>query len=64
MLGIEIFPTLLYFQALFFIPISPRWLATKKNCVEAKQVLSQIHGKKDVREKYQSKKKELIMKKN
>lgn len=45
MLGVEIFPALLYLQALFFIPRSPGWLATKEKFVEAKRVLSQTHSK-------------------
>ena len=45
MLGVEIFPHFSILQALFFIPRSPGWLATKEKFVEAKRVLSQIHGK-------------------
>ena len=45
MLGVELFPALLYFLMLLIIPQSPRWLYTKNKFIEAKQVLSQIHGK-------------------
>ena len=45
MLGVELFPALLYFLALFFVPRSPRWLYLKNKYIEAKQVLNQIHGK-------------------
>ena len=45
MLGVELFPALLYFLALFFVPRSPRWLYLINKCREAEQVLNQIHGK-------------------
>ena len=45
MLGVELFPALLYFLALFFVPRSPRWLYLQNKYIEAKQVLNQIHGK-------------------
>jgi len=45
MLGVELFPALLYFLVLFFVPRSPRWLYFKNKYIEAKQVLNQIHGK-------------------
>ncbi len=45
MLGVELFPALLYFLALFYVPRSPRWLYLKNKYIEAKQVLNQIHGK-------------------
>ena len=45
MLGVELFPALLYFLALFYVPRSPRWLYLKNKYIEAKQVLNRIHGK-------------------
>ncbi len=45
MLGVELIPALLYFIALFFVPRSPRWLYLKNKTEEAKNVLTQIHGK-------------------
>jgi MFS transporter, SP family, arabinose:H+ symporter len=44
MLGVELFPALLYFSLLFFIPESPRWLFAKKNFLKAKKVFIQIYG--------------------
>lgn len=44
MLGVELFPALLYFSLLFFIPESPRWLFAKKNFIKAKKVFIQIYG--------------------
>jgi len=45
MLGVELIPAVLYFMALFFVPRSPRWLYLKNKFEEAKDVLTQIHGK-------------------
>ena len=45
MLGVEFFPAILYFIALFFVPKSPRWLFLKDKLDEAKGVLQSIHGK-------------------
>ncbi len=44
MLGVEFFPAILYFIALFLVPRSPRWLYLKDNFDEAKRVLNAIHG--------------------
>lgn len=44
MLGVELFPALLYFILLFFVPNSPRWLLLKDRFADAKKVLNQIHG--------------------
>lgn len=44
MLGVELFPALLYFIFLFFVPKSPRWLYFKGKHEEAKKVLNKIHG--------------------
>lgn len=44
MLGVEFFPALIYFVALFFVPKSPRWLYTQDRAPEAKDVLLKIHG--------------------
>jgi sugar porter (SP) family MFS transporter len=44
MFGSETLPALLFFVALFFIPKSPRWLATKGKSVQAGIILSKING--------------------
>ena len=44
MLGVEFFPAILYFLALFFVPRSPRWLYLKNKFDDAKKVLNIIHG--------------------
>ena len=44
MFGIEFFPAIIYFLALFFVPRSPRWLFTKEKKEEAKNVLTKLHG--------------------
>ena len=44
MLGVEFFPAILYFILMFFVPRSPRWLFTKNEEEEAKQVLIALHG--------------------
>ena len=44
MLGVEFFPAIIYFLALFFVPRSPRWLYLKNKFDEAKKVLNVIHG--------------------
>jgi SP family arabinose:H+ symporter-like MFS transporter len=45
MLGVELLPALCYFILMFFVPKSPRWLYLKGKVEEAKNVLTQIHGK-------------------
>ncbi|MAH21061.1 MAG: MFS transporter [Flavobacteriaceae bacterium] len=46
MLGVEFFPSMLYFIFLFFIPKSPRWLYLKGERQHAKVILMQLHGEK------------------
>lgn len=46
MLGVELVPAILYFIFMFFVPRSPRWLFSKGNVKEAKEVLNSIHGEK------------------
>lgn len=45
MLGLEAFPALIYFVALFFVPRSPRWLIMKGFETEAQKVLMKAIGK-------------------
>jgi len=44
MLGIEAFPSIVYFLLLFFIPESPRWLMMKNKDKKAIHILSLIGG--------------------
>jgi MFS family permease len=44
MLGVELIPALLYFIFMFFVPRSPRWLYSKGEIQEAKDILNRIHG--------------------
>ena len=39
MLGVELFPAVLYFVCLRFVPESPRWLAMQGNSADARRVL-------------------------
>lgn len=43
--SVQILPALLMFFGLFFVPRSPRWLASKDRWDEALQVLADLHGK-------------------
>lgn len=45
MLGSELIPAGLFFVALFFVPESPRWLASKGMSDEAIRVLEKINGR-------------------
>ena len=44
MLGSEVIPALLFFILLFFIPESPRWLASKGKIDRAKAIIEKING--------------------
>ena len=44
MLGSEVIPSLLFFILLFFIPESPRWLASKGKIDSAKAIIEKING--------------------
>ncbi|MCF6213592.1 MAG: sugar porter family MFS transporter [Flavobacteriaceae bacterium] len=45
MLGVEAFPAIIYFIALFTVPRSPRWLIQKLNLIkEARKILIKIGG--------------------
>jgi len=45
MFGSGIFPAILFFGTIFFIPKSPRWLAKMGNDSKARRVLTRIGGK-------------------
>jgi len=42
--GIQMVPAIILFIGLLFFPKSPRWLATKDQWDEARQVLADLHG--------------------
>ncbi|KAF2101747.1 general substrate transporter [Rhizodiscina lignyota] len=42
--AVQIAPALLMFFGLFFVPLSPRWLASKDRWEETLQVLADLHG--------------------
>ncbi|KAK4071904.1 hypothetical protein Trihar35433_3968 [Trichoderma harzianum] len=42
--AVQMFPALVLFVALFFIPESPRWLASQDRWEEALDVLASVHG--------------------
>ncbi|MEP5547380.1 sugar porter family MFS transporter [Maribacter dokdonensis] len=44
MLGLEMFPALLYYIGLFIVPQSPRWLSMKGSLIEARQTLQKFVG--------------------
>lgn len=46
--GIQMLPGFILFAGLFFLPKSPRWLASKDRWEEAIRVLANLHGKGDV----------------
>ncbi|XP_057963722.1 monosaccharide-sensing protein 2-like [Malania oleifera] len=49
MLGVLSVPSLVYFGlAVFFLPESPRWLVSKGQMLEARQVLQKLRGREDV----------------
>jgi MFS transporter, SP family, arabinose:H+ symporter len=50
MFGSEAIPALLFFIIMFFVPLSPRWLASKGRNEEAGKVLERINNK-DIAEK-------------
>ncbi|TLV03918.1 sugar porter family MFS transporter [Dyadobacter luticola] len=52
MLGSEVIPAALFFILLFFVPESPRWLASKSKDAEAKRILEKINGKPAAEEIY------------
>jgi len=46
--GIQMVPAFILFAGMFFMPYSPRWLASKDRWEEAIQVLAHLHGGGDV----------------
>jgi uncharacterized protein YecE (DUF72 family) len=43
-LGLQIVPALLLLVGMFFLPYSPRWLASKGRTEEARNTLVRLHG--------------------
>ena len=64
MLGVEFFPAILYFLALFFVPRSPRWLYLKNKFDDAKKVLNVIHGESRGQQEIESIEKNIQAEKN
>ena len=52
MLGAELIPALIWFLAMFHVPESPRWLATKGRWEESKSALVRFFGKDEADERY------------
>lgn len=50
----EVAPSALFFALVFFIPESPRWLATKSQYTKAESILSHIGGKEYARKEMES----------
>ncbi len=48
MIGVAVFPSVIYLIAVLFIPNSPRWLVMKGRTAEAEQVLKRIDARADV----------------
>lgn len=46
--GVQIVPAVLLFFGMFFLPLSPRWLASKDRWEEAIQVMALLHGNGDI----------------
>lgn len=46
--GVQIVPAVILFFGMFFLPKSPRWLASKDRWEEAIQVMADLHGGGDV----------------
>ncbi len=44
MFGTEMLPAVLFFITMFFVPESPRWLATKGKNIQAEGILAKING--------------------
>lgn len=48
MLGIQVFPSVVYTVLAYYIPESPRWLLTQSQIDEARVILNKINSKEDV----------------
>lgn len=46
--GVQMFPAVLLFFGMFYLPLSPRWLASKDRWDEAVQGLADLHGHGDI----------------
>ncbi len=44
MFGIEAIPALIFTVMMLFVPVSPRWLSTKKRFHRALEILQKVHG--------------------
>ncbi|HPM30846.1 MAG TPA: sugar porter family MFS transporter [Chryseolinea sp.] len=52
MLGVQAFPSLIFFVMVFFVPESPRWLISKNKSAEAEKVFTEVgdpHPKETIR---------------
>jgi sugar porter (SP) family MFS transporter len=52
MLGVEAFPSLLYFLLLLAIPESPRWLVMKNRPEQAKRIMTKVGGREHAEREY------------
>jgi SP family arabinose:H+ symporter-like MFS transporter len=54
MLGVEAFPSVIYFLLILAIPESPRWLVMKNQADKAKRIMEKVGGKEYAEHEYQN----------
>jgi len=54
MLGVEAFPSILYFLLILLIPESPRWLVMKKQDEKAKAIMMKVGGEEHTAHEYEN----------